>query len=456
MENLDKGEQILIKMGAGNDSLNIDGMFGKLNGDFKKVLDADLGENGYNSLSFMGLQSGSGGKIEGINFDPKIGRLSYKHGSDQTHWVGNIMNTALVIASSGKDNIKLFAEDKEEKYDFTVMKFAGKGEYEIDVSQFPNHGSRVKRFKIIDGTTGGDGGNRCHNHSPEIVISNLPDNAVPNDILYKGSTIEIFAFRNAIRESSQIGNFRTAKNIKTGTGFCKGEFEENYGEGGTKGKQKIATIFLSTKCPVNVRAVKRGGLGGCVLNRPINELDFKFFGGRKIIMDFSQEMSNSPTDETDMIFLKCPTKTISKQLTFNFNGGEDTIVLKKDLFIDPCEIGDEIKLIAKRDGKDWKLRIENSPMFVEAEHIIIGAVKVVNEFGVEIFEFSSNAKDEEKVDLYDLYKKQTNHDMVGEKPSEEVKKEMLKCMKEDGKVQDKEERKEYKEYCKIKSVKELS
>lgn len=436
MKNLDRREKIKIRMGGGDDSLNIDGMFGQLNSNFENILDADLGASGHNALSFMGLQLKRDG-IKGIKFDSKSGNLHYEHGNNQNnmHHIGHIKNTELIIASSGKDSIKLFGNKAGQSYNFVVMKFAGKGEYEIDISQFKPEAER--KFKIIDGTVSdnANGDDKCGDHTPEILITNLPDDAVPNDILYKGGAIEVHATRKKIR-TTRLGH----RSVQPSTGFCSGEFEERNGEGG-KGKQKIATIFLSTRCPVKIRAETKNK---CVINRPLGELDLMFYNGRKVLMDFSQDISPA-ADGTDVITLHCPKRVVSTQVTFNLAGGDDTIVLRKDTFIDPCKIdGEIIKLIVERNGDEWKLRIVNSEKFEEQEHIIKGAAKVVNEYGNLVFDFSSDR--EGKVDLFDLYTRQTAQDMIGEKESGEVKKEMLKCMQSKNVIN---KDAELKEYCQV-------
>ena len=92
---MDEGETLVIRTGHGDDALNIDGQLGPVTS--TDVLDAELGQEGVNTVNFGEIPSDLG--IEGIVFDAKTGEVKYKYDSGQEQNIGKVMHVQILVAS---------------------------------------------------------------------------------------------------------------------------------------------------------------------------------------------------------------------------------------------------------------------------------------------------------------------------------------------------------------------
>ena len=131
MPSLDENEVIKIRMGKGNDALNIDGRLGSFNR--INVIDAELGLPGYNSLNFGGMANDCG--ITGIVFDARTGNLQFRQDVTGLQKVGTVKHVEILGASPFNDKITLYASRSGSKgFDFTVFKFNGKPTYKLKLA----------------------------------------------------------------------------------------------------------------------------------------------------------------------------------------------------------------------------------------------------------------------------------------------------------------------------------
>eukprot|EP00112_Aurelia_sp_Birch-Aquarium-sp1_P025380 Seg841.4 transcript_id=Seg841.4/GoldUCD/mRNA.D3Y31 product="hypothetical protein" protein_id=Seg841.4/GoldUCD/D3Y31 len=180
MPSLDTNEKVVVRMGSGNDALNIDGRLGPFTRT-TDALDADLGSSGHNTMSCDGMAANY--QIKGIKFDAKQGILRYfQTSSDQVgHRVGIVRHVEILGASPFNDYIKMYANRTGDNgFDFTAIKFKGLATYEIDIAQLASQ-SQTRHFKIIDDTKGTSG---CTGHTPILKLTNFRADAVANDVLY--------------------------------------------------------------------------------------------------------------------------------------------------------------------------------------------------------------------------------------------------------------------------------
>ena len=193
---LDDNEVIKIRMGKGDDALNIDGRLGSFNR--SNVLDAELGLPGHNSLNFGGMANNCG--ITGIIFDARTGNLQFRQGLTSLQYVGTVKHVEILEASPFNDKITLYAGRAGSKwFDFTVFKFNGQATYKIDIAHLASQ-SKVRRFKIIDATVSG---NRCAGHVPVLKLVNFANGAKANDILYQDDRILVYGQRTAKRKRQE-------------------------------------------------------------------------------------------------------------------------------------------------------------------------------------------------------------------------------------------------------------
>ena len=439
MKSLKSGERIFIRMGSGNDALNIDGMFGEFSSAFVNILDADLGLPGHNSLNFHAIAAGS--PIKGINYDAQTGRLEYYHGSRGTskHHVGKILNVEILEASPYKDTIKLYAARRGDAgVDFTVIKYKGHGTYTIDMALLRRM-TETRHFKIIDSTDNRRTTDKCNNHVPVLKLTNFGGDAVENDVQYKEEKIFVYGTR---QRASGKKTFRAwlqqkASRFEKKTTVCSGEpADGSHPEGGEiNGKVLLATIGMYTKCPAEIRTTTTSGR--CMMSpRPITELDLKSFQGKRFIADFTRDYAGS--DGADYVTLKCPTQVVNRGTNLNLGrGSRDYVVLRSDLFLDPCEFdGEGSTFVLEKDPvrrSYWTLRItvDEDVHFTGAgkSHVLKGVDKIINEYGELIADLKKT--DATTIQLYDLYAEKTMRDigaLTEKERSEELKDNMLVCL----------------------------
>jgi len=434
MPNLKKGYKVAINLESGGGSaINIDGAFGKINDkNFENVLDVNLADNGVpNTLNFLGMDLASSG-IKGIRFNHhnNYGLLDYTT-TGNWHSVGHVRNIQVLVASKGDDHIVPFVPNRQKKkVDFTIFKFKGKAVYEIDLFEDLKD-AKQKYYKIIDTSTNGndDFNKRCEQHNPMIFISSLPGNAVVNDIIYDGRRLNIYANPGDDDGDFERNDYKTCKIEKEYKQHTRGKFG---------GKKLRVVVEIVSSCPVMVRAMKKDAT--CMLNRPLAEVDLQFFGGKDLTVDFTADVKGDR--KNDLVTLKCPKSQIIKSITINTNsGGGDAVVLRKDTFLDPCEIDGEVTSLKLKcietnnhgvKKKKWELKIEGADDKFNGNgktHYLKGVREIINEFGISVI----NLKDHEEncgqvLDLYDFYTANTLPSYAKEK-GEEIAKEWESCYK---------------------------
>ena len=453
MPNLDRGEKITIVTGAGNDALNIDGRLG----DFENpnyALEVTLG-TGENTLSFNGMANDS--PIKGIEFDSKNEILRYKYGSvGQKQDVALIRGVSILAGSPFDDYIKLHAKTPTRRrstvttFDFTVIKFHGSATYEIDVSDLASQSATIN-FKIIDGTDNSNSG--CEDHTPVLKLTNFNTGAYANDILYRKDKIKIYGERSSGKRSLKKSHEEEKRYIKDVLGkksdVCSGEPEGEHPKGGEDGKVLLAKVFLNSKCPVEIHASNQDG--SCMMApRKAADLDIRFFDGVKLDVDFTTRVYRGGRGN-DCAVLKCPDNIVTTRTKINLRGGaNDFLVIGREKFLDPCDIdGDETKItLEKRPNKrnNWVLKLQGVAKFNgRARRIILrGIDKIINELGNVVVNLSR--AQESTIDLYDRYTRVTMQEIgniAGRDRSQEIKDNLLKCIKEESEMTDEE-----KEICK--------
>ena len=467
MPNLKEGETVYIKMGRGNDALNIDGMIGEFRSAFEDILRADLG-HGHNSLGFSAIADGS--PIKGINFDAQARTLSFKHGDtgSRTHRVGRIVNVEILEASPFDDTITLYAYRRGDAgTDFTVFKFRGKATYIIDLE--PIRGmSETRHFKIIDSTSNEEEGqenrkrntdddddgddendddnddeiiDRCIDHEPVLRLLNFETTAVVNDVHYVAQKIMIYGSRTVTSEKKSFKKWilkkaasQRAKTSKKTT-RCQGEpADGSHPQGGAiNGKVLLATVTMSTTCPARVYSFTTDG--DCMMTpRPVSELDLTSFEGKAIIADFTSNIFGS-NGANDFVTLECPAYQVSYRTRIDLRGGnQDTVVIRGDKFLEPCEFdGENATIVLERDGRSWKLTFdldEENHFTGQAKiHILKGVEKIINEYGQLVVDLTATTDD--TIQLLDAYARVTMRDIgnVQERErSSEFKANLLMCL----------------------------
>lgn len=434
MPSLDVNEVIKIRMGKGNDALNIDGRLGSFNRTY--VLDAELGLPGHNSLNFGGMASDYG--IKGIVFDARNGNLEFRRGSAGLQIVGTVKHVEILEASPFNDKITLHASRAGSKgFDFTVFKFNGKATYKIDIAHLASQ-STVRNFKIVDATVGGNG---CTGHVAVLKLVNFANGAKANDILYQDDRILVYGQRTTKRKrreseivSDEDHNIKCMEKRQT---QCSGETGGNPVTGAADGKALLAKIALYTKCPVSIEASTRGQ--SCVMSRRTkSEIDVRFFPGSRLHIEFNQR-SYTGSNQNDYALLKCPSSTVSQATTIDLSeGSSDVLVLSSDIFLDPCGI-DGASVMLKLEGQPnltstWELKLSGNGLqkFTGAGRTItiIGVEKIINEQGRQVLPLPVQPFDFE-VDLYReyaLFAMDSIGAILQRDRSQEVKDELLKCL----------------------------
>ena len=436
MPSLDANEVIKIRMGKGNDALNIDGRLGSFNR--VNVLDAELGLPGHNSLNFGGMANDYG--ITGIVFDARTGNLEFRHGLTGLQIVGTVKHVEILEASPFNDKITLYASRAGSKgFDFTVFKFNGLAMYKIDIADLASQ-STMRHFKITDVTVGGDG---CADHVPVLKLVNFANGAKANDILYQDDRILVYGQRTTKRkrrESEGVSEEdHEIKSAEKRQSQCSGERGGNPVTGAGEGKVLLATIALYTKCPVSIEANTRGQ--SCVMSRRTkSEIDVRFFPGSRLHIDFNQR-SYTGSNQNDYALLKCPSSTVSQATTIDLSeGSSDVLVLSSDIFLDPCGIDGASGTLTLEGQPNltstWKLNLSGNGLqkFTGAGRTItiIGVEEIINEQGRRVLPLPMQPFDFE-LDLYREYAEfamESIGAILQRDRTQEVEDELLTCLKQ--------------------------
>ena len=438
MKNLDSSAKVTIRTGLGNDVLNIDGFVGQ----GTNQLDADLGP-GFNTLSFLGM-SENDPDITGIIYYAKNGKVKIYHNGFRQNDVGFVKLVSVLGASPfNLDVIYLFADEKAENgEDFTVVKFKGKAKYRIRMSQVAPMSNRRKKlhpfiphFKIIDTTdNGNEGENKCENHHPLLKVYELHDSTVANDILYNGTHIKIYGKGRDqwLRDAQDpLDGQKASPPIRK----CYGEPDGSHPIGGRDGKRLLLTVSFHTKCPGKVEAENE--FGACVTKpRLVSELDSVFFDGENIFSNFRGDIQSSQPrlSKADVCTLRCPPQQVTSPSTINLGRGTNYLVIKNDLFLDPCGIdGEDSDMILKRkDGETWELEFtgEHDKFTGNGKkHQLKGVKWIVNEYGHKIVDLEEVRED--VINLFDEYTRKTALDIgnqVRREQTDEVADTLTECL----------------------------
>ena len=379
MPSLDAGEIVIVRTGSGNDALNIDGRLGSFTS--ADVLDADLGEEGQNTLNFGAIASGYG--IEGISFDAKTGVVQYKYGSGQQQNVGKVMHVQILEASSFDDEITLHS-NKPGPEGFTVFKFKGLATYKIDISSLTTQND-TRYFTIIDSSSPLESD---EGRVPVLKLVNFGENAKANDIQYREEGIFVYGERTEKSHDAEDEGKSRERRVIVDKGECDGETGGNPTMG-SSGKELLAIIRLKHQRLIKIEA--KSSNGRCVMKRrKQQELDTQFFPGKRLHIDLSERNYDGSEDD-DYALLKCPLSTVNEPTTINLGDGEnDYLVIGEHLFTDPCDI-DRMKLVRHRTLKNaWKLVLAGPDLekFTGKARTItlIGVEKILNEHGDIVLE----------------------------------------------------------------------
>ena len=433
MKNLDRSAKVTIRTGLGNDVLNIDGFIGQE----ADRLDAELGP-GFNTLSFLGMSENIS-EISGMTYNADDGTVNLYLSGIGLLRVGVVKPVSVLGASPFiADMIHLFAHEKAENGDdFTVVKFKGKGVYVIEINKIARL-SFVPHFKIIDTTDNGqEGKNKCQNHYPLLSLLTFHMSAVANDILYNGTHINIYGKglgeKKRKRDTTDTVD---SSNVSPLSRRCSGEPEDgSHPIGGRNGKRLLLTVSFHTKCPGKVEADNE--YGGCVMKtRLVSELDSVFFDGESLSSNFGEDVQSSQPRlwKADVCILKCPQRQVTRSTTINLGRGTDYLVIKNDLFLDPCGIdGEESDMILKRkDGDTWELEFTGEhDKFTGSgkKHLLKGLKWIVNEYGHKIVDLEEVRED--VINLFDEYTRKTAMDIgnqVRREQTDEVADTLTECL----------------------------
>ena len=217
---------------------------------------------------------------------------------------------------------------------------------------------------------------------------------------------------------------------------CSGEPEDgSHPIGGRNGKRLLLTVSFHTKCPGKVEADNE--YGGCVMKtRLVSELDSVFFDGESLSSNFGEDVQSSQPRlwKADVCILKCPQRQVTRSTTINLGRGTDYLVIKNDLFIDPCGIdGEESDMILKRkDGDTWELELTGEhDKFTGSgkKHLLKGVKWIVNEYGHKIVDLEEVRED--VINLFDEYTRKTAMDIgnqVRREQTDEVADTLTECL----------------------------
>eukprot|EP00794_Sanderia_malayensis_P008291 gene8291-9174_t len=437
MKNINENEKIVVKTGRGNDALGIDGMLGDYTSDFENILDADLGADGYNTLSFFGMSQSSDVKM--IEYDANTEELKFCNKTDEfgdcvnEHNVGKVANVGSVLGSPFQDRITLGAKRTGQNgIDFSVLKYKGISQYFININELAGQ-SRTRHFKIVDSTTGIPGSaEACGNYNPELEILNFDMRAQKNDIIYKDGKIQIFGRRRPQRQGKSKNeenkqNFFTSKR----TGCSGGD-----GKGGGSTKALLATVVAHTKCPLQIMSSTQSG--SCMAPRTIiNELDVIFYSGRKLTTQFDGDRGG--TDKDDLMYLLCPLQEVTKKTEIDLGAGQNDAIVLRNSFINDCKIDSKshrMQLQKINDTMPWQLVFVNVPKFPQENqkseswiHSLRGVEKILNDYGETVVDLTELLA--RRINLFDDYNKVTMKKAgfdLGSQRTPEIQRKLLQCI----------------------------
>ena len=224
--------------------------------------------------------------------------------------------------------------------------------------------------------------------------------------------------------------------VSTPSRRCSGEPEDgSHPIGGRDGKRLLFTVSFHTKCPGQVETKNK--FGGCMMEtRFVSELDSVFFDGARLFSSFSEDVqsSNPSLSKADVCTLKCPQRQVTRSTTINLGRGTDYLVIKNDLFLDPCGIdGEDSDMILKRkDGDTWELEFTGEhDKFTGSgkKHQLKGVKWIVNEYGHKIIDLEEVRED--VINLFDEYTRKTALDIgnqVRREQTDEVADTLTECL----------------------------
>ena len=258
--------------------------------------------------------------------------------------------------------------------------------------------------------------------------------AVANDVLYNGTHIKVYGedeeeWRRDV-EDTAYNSYESTPSRR-----CSGEPEDgSHAMGGRDGKRLLFTVSFHTKCPGQVETKNK--FGGCMMKtRFVSELDSVFFDGASLSSSFSEDVhsSNPSLSKADVCTLKCPRRLVTRSTTIDLGRGTDYLVIKNDLFLDPCEIdGDDSDMILRRkDGDTWELEFTDEHKFTGSgkKHQLKGVKWIVNEYGHKIVDLEEVRED--VINLFDEYTRKTALDIgnqVRREQTEEVADTLTECL----------------------------
>ena len=216
---------------------------------------------------------------------------------------------------------------------------------------------------------------------------------------------------------------------------CYGEPDGSHPIGGRDGKRLLLTVSFHTKCPGKVEAGNE--FGACVIKpRLVSELDSVFFDGENIFSNFRGDIQSSQPrlSKADVCTLRCPPQQVTSPSTINLGRGTNYLVIKNDLFLDPCGIdGEDSDMILKRkDGDTWELEFTGEhDKFTGSgkKHQLKGVKWIVNEYGHKIIDLEEVRED--VINLFDEYTRKTALDIgnqVRREQTDEVADTLTECL----------------------------
>ena len=137
----------------------------------------------------------------------------------------------------------------------------------------------------------------------------------------------------------------------------------------------------------------------------------------------------------DVCALKCPQQQVSHSTQIKLGrGSRDYLVIKNDLFLDPCGIdGEGAEMFLKKKGKSvWELEFRGEYDKFTGDgkrHELKGVEWIVNEYGDKIVNLKTVKKDE--IDLFDKYNRKTviaNANKARREQSDEVANTLTQCL----------------------------
>ena len=275
-----------------------------------------------------------------------------------------------------------------------------------------------------------------------MKIINVGPEGVANDILYDGRQIKIYGIDVRRQKRNRIHTLDVS-GFELPARRCSGEPPDgSHPIGGRDGKSLLATVSFYTKCPGEVSAFNKDG--GCMMApRKVSELDLLFFNGKSFFTDFTQSVQcKQPSiPKADVCTLKCPQQQVTRSTQINLGrGSRDYLVIKNDLFLDPCGIdGEGAEMILKRAAKTiWELEFKGDHEKFTGDgtrHQLKGIELIVNEYGDTIVDLGTVT--EEEINLFDAYTEKTVIDIAERarrEQTDEIADTLTQCLKKSGHI----------------------